>query len=129
MIVWSNGCFDILHAGHVEMLEYARSRGDRLFVGLDTDERIRANKAPGRPHNCLADRMRVVGALRCVDRVVSFGSDEELLAMISWSSAGLIVIGDDYRGARVIGSELLPVTYFSKIEGHSSTEAISALRI
>ena len=129
MIVWSNGCFDILHAGHVEMLEYAKSRGDKLFVGLDTDERVRSNKAPDRPHNCLADRMRVVGALRCVDRVVSFGSDGELLAKIKLSGARMIVIGDDYRNGRVIGAELIPVEFFSKIEGHSSTEAINALRI
>lgn len=127
MIVWSNGCFDILHVGHIEMLEYAKSRGDYLFVGLDTDKRVQTNKGPDRPHNCLADRMRVIRSLRFVDSVVSFDSDEELLAEIKKSYASLIVIGDDYQNERVIGSELIPVEFFSKINGYSSTEMINAL--
>jgi D-beta-D-heptose 7-phosphate kinase / D-beta-D-heptose 1-phosphate adenosyltransferase len=128
MIIWSNGCFDILHSGHVEMLEHAKSLGIKLIVGLDTDKHVQDNKGYSRPHNCLADRMRVIGALRCVDEVVSFGSDAELLIAIKDSNAELIVIGDDYKDKRVIGSELIPVQFFSRIDGYSSTGLINALR-
>ena len=129
MIIWTNGCFDILHVGHVEMLEFAKSKGHYLVVGLDTDARVSLAKGSDRPYNTLDDRMKIIAALKCVDQVVSFGTDEELFHEIAKSCAELIVIGDDYKNKRVIGSKLAAVHFFPKTPGHSSTGALSAIRI
>lgn len=75
-LVFTNGCFDILHAGHVEYLEFARSQGDALIVGLNSDASIRRNKGPKRPINHEIERARVITALRAVDYVVIFEEDE-----------------------------------------------------
>jgi rfaE bifunctional protein nucleotidyltransferase chain/domain len=72
-VVLANGCFDLLHVGHVRYLEDARSRGDVLIVALNTDASVRALKGPGRPRVPLAERAELVAALRCVDFVTSFG--------------------------------------------------------
>lgn len=71
-IVLANGCFDLLHVGHVRYLEDAASRGDLLVVALNSDESVRANKGPERPVVSLAERAELVAALRCVDRVTVF---------------------------------------------------------
>lgn len=128
MTIWVNGCFDIIHPGHIALLEYAKSLGDRLVVGLDTDERVKQNKGSSRPINSLSKRTRVMSAIRFVDEVVSFGSEEELLDKIASSKAELIVVGNDYEGKRVIGSEIVPVNFFRKIDGLSSTDVINAIR-
>jgi D-glycero-beta-D-manno-heptose 1-phosphate adenylyltransferase len=72
-VVLANGCFDLVHVGHVRYLEHARSFGDFLVVALNTDESVRANKGPGRPATPLTERAEIVAALRCVDAVTSFG--------------------------------------------------------
>jgi D-beta-D-heptose 7-phosphate kinase/D-beta-D-heptose 1-phosphate adenosyltransferase len=125
--VWVNGCFDVLHIGHIALLEYASCQGSKLIVGLDTDERVKSSKGIQRPINSLAKRMKLISAIRYVNDVTFFGSDEELLKRIKDSGASLIVVGNDYEGKRVIGSEILPVKFFTKLEGLSSTEVINAL--
>lgn len=129
MTVWVNGCFDVIHSGHIALLEYARSFGSKLVVGLDTDERVANNKGADRPINSLSNRMRVISSIRYVDDVTFFGSDEELIERIVGSGAELIVIGDDYSGKRVVGSNVAPVKFFPKIPAISSTGIINALRV
>lgn len=73
--VVSNGCFDLLHAGHVRLLEWARQQGDELVVLVNSDASVRRLKGPGRPIQCCEDRVRVLAALRCVDRVYVFDDD------------------------------------------------------
>ena len=72
-VVFTNGCFDVLHAGHVEYLAWARAQGDALIVGLNSDDSVRRIKGPNRPIVSFADRARVLTALRSVDAVVEFG--------------------------------------------------------
>ena len=123
--VWVNGCFDVVHAGHIELLKYARSVGDRLVVGLDTDERVQSSKGPTRPINSLLHRKAVMEAIRYVDEVVAFGSDEALQNAIQWSKATFIVVGKEYEG-RVIGSEFVKeVKYFDRLYDLSTTNIIS----
>lgn len=123
--VWVNGCFDVVHAGHIELLKYARSVGDRLVVGLDTDERVQSSKGPTRPINSLLHRKAVMEAIRYVDEVVAFGSDEALQNAIQWSKATFIVVGKEYEG-RVIGSEFVKeVKYFDRLYDLSTTNIVS----
>jgi len=123
--IWVNGCFDVVHAGHIELLKYARSVGDRLVVGLDTDERVRHSKGQDRPINSLLHRKSVMEAIRYVDEVVEFSTDEALRNAIQWSGAKFIVVGKEYEG-RVIGSELVKeVKYFDRLYNLSTTNIVS----
>ena len=124
-IVWVNGCFDIMHAGHIEMLKYARSLGQKLIVGLDTDERVKSNKGPSRPLNNLYLRVKFMEAIRYVDEVKTFGSDNELKALIRISNADTIVVGEEYKEGIVIGRELFKnVVFYPKQYGLSTTQLI-----
>ncbi|MDE2141305.1 MAG: adenylyltransferase/cytidyltransferase family protein [Elusimicrobia bacterium] len=96
-VVFTNGVFDILHAGHVRVLEKARAQGDLLIVGVNSDASVRAlEKAPGRPVNAWRDRAEVVAALACVDAVVAFGEStpEALMARLK---PDVQVKGGDYK--------------------------------
>lgn len=75
-LVFTNGCFDILHRGHVTYMEFARNQGDALVVGLNSDASVRRNKGPNRPINSEQDRAYVLGSLRAVDYVVIFDEQE-----------------------------------------------------
>lgn len=94
-IVFTNGCFDILHRGHVTYLSRAKAFGDVLVVGVNADDQVRAQKGPGRPINVLEDRMDVLSALSCVDHIVAFEepTPEELLSLIE---PDVFVKGGDY---------------------------------
>jgi rfaE bifunctional protein nucleotidyltransferase chain/domain len=80
-VVWTNGCFDLLHVGHVCGLEAARSRGDVLVVGVNSDHSVRSLKGPGRPIVAAPERMRVIAALACVDYVVGFDESTPEVAL------------------------------------------------
>jgi D-beta-D-heptose 7-phosphate kinase / D-beta-D-heptose 1-phosphate adenosyltransferase len=101
-IVFTNGCFDLLHAGHVTYLEQARLLGDRLVLGLNTDRSVSALKGPNRPVIHEADRARVLAALESVDAVILF-DDETPLDLIRAVRPDVLVKGDDYRDDQVVG--------------------------
>ena len=94
-LVFTNGCFDILHAGHVEFLEAAASHGTSLCVAINSDESVRVLKGDGRPINRLEDRMRVVAALGCVDYVIPF-STPTVAGLLRKICPRLWVKGGDY---------------------------------
>lgn len=122
--IWCNGCFDILHPGHVRLLNFAKEQGDYLVVGIDSDARVKTNKGQDRPINSEQDRKFMLENLKCVDEVVIFGSNEELRNCISKSGAELMVLGNDYDIDQVIRPEAFPVKFFTKIEGYSSTKIL-----
>ena len=123
--VWVNGCFDVLHRGHIELLEYAKSCGDELIVGIDYDERVRGTKGSSRPFNTFEDRKRVLESLRAVDRVVGFGSDQELVEHIKSIKPFYMVVGSDWEGKKIIGREhALVMVYFSRIGDYSTTKIL-----
>jgi rfaE bifunctional protein nucleotidyltransferase chain/domain len=106
-VVFTNGCFDLLHAGHVHYLEEARSLGDGLIVGVNTDASVaRLMKGPGRPLNPEGDRARVLAALTCVDRVVLFAEDTPL-ALITLLAPNILVKGGDYQLDEIVGREVV----------------------
>jgi D-glycero-beta-D-manno-heptose 1-phosphate adenylyltransferase len=124
-IVWVNGSFDVLHAGHIELFKYARSVGDRLVVGTDSDERIRELKGPTRPINKQKHRLSMLNAIKYIDEVVTFGSLEEQLLRMEESGAKTLVIGSDYRGKPVVGKDRMEVIFFDRIDDLSTTNIVS----
>jgi D-beta-D-heptose 7-phosphate kinase/D-beta-D-heptose 1-phosphate adenosyltransferase len=131
-LVFTNGCFDLLHAGHVAYLTQARALGDRLLIGLNSDASVGRLKGPGRPLVPEQERARVLGALRCVDGVVLFDEDtpRELILRVR---PQILVKGGDYSPEQVVGAvevrawdgvvEILPYR-----EGFSTSEMIRRIR-
>ena len=125
---FTNGCFDILHPGHVAYLAQARSWCDRLIVGLNTDRSVRAAKGPARPVNPLQARATVLAALSCVDLVVGFDEDTPL-RLIEAARPDLLVKGGDYAVDEVVGADLVrsfggEVKLAEFVDGHSTTETL-----
>jgi rfaE bifunctional protein nucleotidyltransferase chain/domain len=105
-VVFTNGCFDILHAGHVTYLEQARKLGTVLVVGLNSDASVTRLKGPQRPINHTEDRQTVLGALRCVDYVLVFDEDTPL-GLISALLPDVLVKGGDYTRDMVVGANVV----------------------
>jgi rfaE bifunctional protein nucleotidyltransferase chain/domain len=123
--VWVNGTFDVLHRGHLELLEFASSLGT-LRVGVDTDKRVKQLKGKTRPVNTCEDRIFFISKIKGVETVVSFGSDEELIENIQQWSPDYLVVGSDYKDKKVIGSDYSKeIIFFDKIDGYSSTKIIN----
>jgi len=125
--VFTNGCFDLLHAGHVYSLEKARSLGDFLFLGLNSDASVRRLKGPSRPLNKAGDRALVLAALAAVDAVVVFG-EETPLKLIKALRPDILVKGADYRNGTVVGAEFAGrVALVPLLKGRSTTNLASKL--
>jgi rfaE bifunctional protein nucleotidyltransferase chain/domain len=105
-LVFTNGCFDLLHAGHVDLLEAARALGDLLVVGVNSDRSVRRLKGAGRPIVPLAERMELLAALRAVDFVVPF-PEPTPARLIASLEPDLLVKGRDYRKADIVGREVV----------------------
>src|SRR5262249_5461596 len=103
-VVLTNGCFDLLHAGHVHSLEFARSQGDALLVAVNDDASVRRQKGSGRPVQALAQRLRVLAALSCVDAVFPF-REETPEKTVRAIRPDVLVKGEDWRGKGVVGRE------------------------
>jgi D-beta-D-heptose 7-phosphate kinase/D-beta-D-heptose 1-phosphate adenosyltransferase len=124
MNIFVNGTFDILHRGHIEMLEYAKSLGDHLLVCIDTDNRVSELKGPTRPINNQTDRSFMLRSLKCVDDVWMFADDTELEYILSTYRPDIMVKGSDYIGKPIIGSQYCKEIKFYEHTGHSTTGLI-----
>ena len=123
-IVFTNGCFDILHAGHVSILEFARSKGDVLVVGLNSDASVKRLKGPARPVNTQADRALVLAALESVSYVCLFEEDTPY-NLIKLVRPDVLVKGGDYKPAEIVGREFAKkVVRFALLKGRSTTNII-----
>ncbi|MDR0735136.1 MAG: D-glycero-beta-D-manno-heptose 1-phosphate adenylyltransferase [Elusimicrobiota bacterium] len=123
-IVFTNGCFDILHAGHVSILEFAKNLGDVLVLGINSDASIRRIKGPARPINSQADRGLVAASLEAVDAVVFFGGDTPL-ELIKSVRPDILVKGADYKAGEVVGRDYAgKVVLFKLLKGRSTTNII-----
>ena len=123
-IVFTNGCFDILHAGHVSVLEFSRSMGDELVVGLNSDASVRRLKGPTRPVNTQADRALVLAALESVSAVCIFDEDTPY-NLIKQVRPDVLVKGGDYKTDEIVGREFAKkVVRFPLLKGRSTTNII-----
>lgn len=126
--VFVNGTFDVLHAGHLALLNYAKSLGDYLVVGIDTDERVKEKKGPTRPVNSVEDRTLMLMNLRSVDEVKHFGTDEELENLVKSVQPDIMVVGSDWKDKSVIGSYYASnLIFFDRIDEYSSTKIIQSI--
>jgi D-beta-D-heptose 7-phosphate kinase/D-beta-D-heptose 1-phosphate adenosyltransferase len=127
--VWTNGCFDILHRGHFEMLKYAKSLGDYLIVGIDSDKKVRQDKGAGRPYNTEADRKFALESIRYVDAVVMFDSRGELEDLIKTVSPSYMVIGSDWKNKEVVGEQhTQELCFYDRIGNYSTTNVLKGIK-
>lgn len=132
-VVFTNGVFDILHAGHVMYLEAARQLGDVLVVGCNSDESVKRLKGPSRPVNTIDDRVAVLAAMRCVDHVVVFGDDTPL-RLIQAIMPNVLVKGGDYTRDTIVGADTVEgaggaVVTIPLLEGRSTTDIIGRAQV
>lgn len=131
-VVFTNGCFDILHLGHIDYLEKARSLGDRLIIGLNTSESVTRIKGPGRPVNNDESRGRILAALQFVDLVVYFTEDTPY-KLIKTLIPDILVKGSDYLAENIVGADIViahggEVKTINLIEGFSTSKIIDKIR-
>lgn len=130
-VVFTNGCFDLLHRGHVEYLMSARKLGDMLIVGVNSDSSVRKIKGPQRPLTSLRDRMAVLASLECVDCVVSFEEDTPG-RLIELLVPDVLVKGGDWRLSEVVGRETVEknggeVIIIDFLDGYSTRDIIKKI--
>ena len=120
-----NGTFDILHRGHIEMLNFARSQGTYLLVAIDSDRQVRELKGPSRPINNQEDRKFQLDNLRCVDAVWIFDSQQELEHICKLYKPHLMVKGSDYQGKKITGSEYCEdIKFYNLVPNYSTSKII-----
>lgn len=127
-IVFTNGCFDILHRGHVEYLQKSKALGDILVVGINSDASVKRLKGESRPVNSQEDRMFMLKALDCVDEVLIFGEDTPY-NVIDCLKPDILTKGGDYKIQDVVGHTIVPDTYIIPFtNGYSTTNMIERIR-
>ena len=141
MRIWVNGCFDILHTGHLDLLWFAKlyntdtdciippERQNWLIVGIDSDERVKKLKGDKRPINDLNTRVTIMENLKMVDQVIVFDNDDELRNAIKFLEIDYVIVGDHYRNKEVIGGENAKRgVAFYKTDERSTTNIIDKIR-
>ena len=126
--IFVTGTFDVLHPGHVQLLNYAKSFGDTLKVCIDSDRRVAEKKGPSRPIYNIKDRSFMLQNLKSVDYVVVFDSDEELEHCLKTIRPDIMVVGSDWKGKSVIGSMYsAELKFFDRIEEYATTKTIQSI--
>lgn len=124
-IVFTNGCFDILHVGHIDYLERAKKMGDILVIGMNSDNSVRRLKGPSRPVNRQGDRARVLASLECVDFLTIF-NEPTPAALIEKLSPDILVKGGDWKSRDIVGGDFVKsyggkVVSLKFVKGYSTT--------
>lgn len=126
--VFVNGTFDLLHKGHLELLNFAKSHGDYLMVAIDTDDRVKKKKGSSRPIYNQEERKFFLNMLKPVDYVEMFSSDEELEELIKNYNPDIMIVGSDWKNKSVIGSyHSSKLIFFDRIDGYSTTKTIQSI--
>jgi len=123
--VFVNGSFDVLHSGHLDLLDFAGMLGGHLLVAIDTDRRIEYNKGTGRPFNPLSIRKHIMSMLKPVNSVRVFDTDEDLVGIIKAYQPDVMVKGSDWKGKTILGEEYCKeIVFYERTNGQSTTKAI-----
>lgn len=123
--IFVNGSFDVLHTGHLDLLNTAKSYGDYLLVAVDSDRRISEKKGSDRPFNDQETRVALMSNLKAVDSVKIFDSDQELIDIIKEYSPDIMVVGSDWRLKTVVGGEYArEIKFFERTNGESTTKTL-----
>jgi|TARA_R100001530_G_scaffold10766_1_gene10610 D-beta-D-heptose 7-phosphate kinase/D-beta-D-heptose 1-phosphate adenosyltransferase len=126
--IWTNGCFDIMHPGHMELFKASKSLGDRLIVGVDTDDKVALDKGADRPINDVCHRVAMLQAIKYIDIILTFGSRQELEQMIEFYNPDVLVVGGDWRDGDVVGRKYAKeVRFFNRVGGYSTSKIISKI--
>jgi len=126
-IIFTNGCFDILHRGHLELFRFAKGLGDRLIVGIDSDGKVVRDKGPSRPINSINERKFMLESIRWIDEVYVFQDTRGLETLVRNISPDILVIGSDWKGKKIIGRDYAKeVKYFDRVEGYSTTKIVES---
>ena len=126
--VFVNGTFDLLHPGHISLLNWAKTLGDYVIVGIDTDDRVREKKGPTRPIYNQEDRGLMLIALSSVDEVRYFDSDESLEALVKDIKPDVMVVGSDWKDKSVIGSYWSSdLKFFDRIEEYATSKTVQCI--
>jgi D-beta-D-heptose 7-phosphate kinase/D-beta-D-heptose 1-phosphate adenosyltransferase len=105
-IVFTNGCFDVIHAGHIKLLKSAKTHGDLLIVGLNNDKSIATLKGENRPYHSMRDRINVLEQMECVDHIVTFSATTPL-ELIKKIKPNVLIKGGEYQLERIVGSSFV----------------------
>ncbi len=125
MKIWVNGCFDILHRGHFELFNYAKSLGNYLVVGIDSDEKVAQDKGPDRPYNNLEDRHYALESLKAVDQIYVFDSKDHLEWLVQKEQPDILVVGSDWKGKEIVGGHFAKkIVYFDRVGNYSTTDIL-----
>jgi D-beta-D-heptose 7-phosphate kinase/D-beta-D-heptose 1-phosphate adenosyltransferase len=126
--VFTNGCFDIIHPGHLRLLKYCASLGDHVLVGIDSDRRVKTMKDPGRPINSQEIRKFILLNFKWINDVIIFDSDEELTSLVAEYRPDYMIVGSDWKDKKIIGSEHAKIIgFFDRINEHSTTNIIERI--
>jgi D-beta-D-heptose 7-phosphate kinase/D-beta-D-heptose 1-phosphate adenosyltransferase len=127
-IVFTNGCFDILHSAHIELLKFAKNQGDLLIVGLNSDESIKRLKGESRPINNIDERSKILSLFDFIDYVIVF-SDDTPLNIITMIKPDILIKGSDYNKENIIGKEFVKqIILFDFVQNKSSTRVINKIK-
>ena len=132
MKVWTNGCFDVLHRGHLELFKFCKQiagRDGEFIVGIDTDEKVKLDKGKDRPIHSLSDRMEMLNSLIYIDKVIPFRSATELERLVKWIHPSVMVIGSDWKDKEVIGKKWTDrLMFFDRVGDYSTTNILTKRR-
>ena len=126
--IFVNGTFDVLHVGHICLLNHAKRLGDKLIVAIDNDARVREKKGITRPVHSEAERMVMLMNIKAVDEVYIFKDDAELESLVQLFAPDIMVVGSDWKGKPVIGSQYAKtVEFFERYDEYSTTKTIQRI--
>ena len=127
-IIFVNGCFDVLHPGHIQLFKYAKSLGDYLIVAIDSDKRVSEMKGPERPIFSQSDRSQTLEAIRYIDVVHIFDSKEDLENLLKSIAPDIMIVGSDWKDKEVVGEQYAKtVRFFDRVGKYSTTKTLQGL--